>query len=337
MWKDPRTDYGDTREQLEKHMLAIAGMPNTRELGPDFSEGMNAVVDGRITDPRQIAIMVARGTVTASGGRELYDTLGRIRKPDDRLNAEYQARAFNQVKDTVLKDMNETDPATQMGRPSGKQLRKLNDIQTAILDSVKDAKGDTAEVAKRLRPEAIDELTERIYPQHERRRDYLSRYSPVNVNGITIPGNVSHDTKSQAAYLDIVAAPPIAMDKEGKPKPIDRVNWQKAVNLLLSYQSPEAKEHFKQLFPNQDPDYIIRSINPIAPPPGYAPPPLPTATREASELPAIIKRQNEAPQFSDVLTHNLFPPRPGATTAPIETPISNFLFGRQPKAEEANK
>jgi hypothetical protein len=220
--------------------------------------------------------------------------------------------------------MNETDPATQMGRPSGKQLRKMNDIQTAILDSVKDAKGDTTEVAKRLRPEAIDELTERIYPQHERHRDFVSRFAPINVNGITVPGNVSHDAKSQAAYLDIVVAPPMAIDKEGKPKPMEQANWQKAVNLLLSYQSPEAKEHFKQLFPNQDPDYIIRSINPIAPPPGYAPPPLPTATREASSFLGSLFRLG-------VPTPAEAPPAAAAT--PQEGPASTTFLGARPPHE----
>jgi hypothetical protein len=274
MWKDPRTDYGDTRELLEKHMLGLSGMQNLRELGPHFGDALTAITDGRITDPRQIAKMVGNGSVTYNGAKELYDTLGRMNKPDDRIVAEYQALAVKRVTETIYKDLNETDPITGQAKPSGKQIHMANDIQYAILDRIRAAGKDNDAIAKITSPEAIDALIEEKYPRYERHLDHISLGAPVNVGGITVPPIISTDPKSQLAYRDTVAAPPFATNPtSGKQEQLNAAGWQMAVNGLLQKPTPENIAAFTNKY-HMDAKYLLSVIKTAPVPAGYVPPPV---------------------------------------------------------------
>ena len=76
MRQDPRLDYGDTKIKLEAHMLGLAGIQDTRGLGPFFGEGFNGVVNGSITSSRQILQMEAQQKLTAQGSQSSHSDIG---------------------------------------------------------------------------------------------------------------------------------------------------------------------------------------------------------------------------------------------------------------------
>ena len=236
--------------------------------------------------------MEAQQKITPVAGDELIKKLGQMDKPDQRVLAEQQSLAFKRINETVLKDV-EVDPVTGQQKVNGKQLRMVNDIQYAILDQVRAAGQDLDKVGKITSAENVDKVIEAKYPWYERHLDRVSFGVPVNVGGIVVPPFVDQNPQTVTAYRDITAAPPFAIGKDGKQKPVPQPGWQQAVNMLLRNQSPENKAGFARMFPGQDPDRIIAAVKTVPMPAGA---PVPT-----------IRPQEEQAGIWSTIRKNLFP------------------------------
>ena len=284
MWDDPRTGIGDSRQQIEAHMLSQAGIKNTRGYGPFFNDAYQGVVNKQITSMQQLLQMGAQGKLTPAGVDETAKALSMMDKPDQQINAEQRALAFKNVSETIYKDLNETDPFTQQQKASGKQVNMVNRIQEGLLAQISAAKGDVDKVAKIVSSENVDKYIESVYPRYERHFDNVTRGGAVNLNGVVVPAFI--DTNSQTAYRDIALAPPSSMNaKTNKMELLPPEGWQMAVNGLLSKQTPENIAAFKQRYPSAPPpEYIIKSVKTVAPPPGSSPVPVVPAAREAMDL-----------------------------------------------------
>jgi hypothetical protein len=289
MWKDPRTDYGETREQLEAHMLGMAGIQNTRGLGTSYTEMFSAVANKEITDPRQIIQMEAQGQLTSAGAQKGLAALGAMGKPDHEVVVHQQALALQAIKQEVLKDTDESIPGM---KPSDKQYRKLFDVQSAFLAEVAAAGTDHDKIMKISSPEAVRDLVDRVYPWDQRNIDYMSRGATISIGGIPIPATVPSDTRSQTAYRNIVALPPTIPDKDGKPKAVPQQNWQQAIEILRETGNVAAFEHH---FPGQNGMRILKTIPYVKPPPGSNPPVVQPAEVPAGFWPSISPPTLEAP------------------------------------------
>jgi hypothetical protein len=320
MWKDPRTDYGETREQLEAHMLGLAGIQNTRGLGPLYTEAFSAIANKQITDTRQILQMEAQGKLTYTGGEHLIQALNQMGKPDHEVIIHQQALAQQAIKQEVLKD---TDENIIGMKPSEKQYKRLFDVLTAFNSQIAAAGTDTDKIMKIASPDAVRELVERVYPRYERNVDYMSRGAPLNLGGITIPATVPQDEKVQTAYRDIVALPPTIPDKDGKSKQVPAANWQQAIEILRETGNVAA---FQKHFPGQDGAYILKVLPYVKPPPGSNPP--------------VVQPAEATGGFWSTLGARLFPPQTQALESdktPISDAINRGLNVISPVPQEAKK
>ena len=321
MWKDPRTDYGETREQLEAHMLGLAGIQSTRGLGPFYTEAFNAVANKDITDPRQILQMEAQGKLTSAGGQHLIQALSQMGKPDHEAIMHRQNLAQQEIKNIVLKD---TDENVIGMKPSEKQYKRLTDVLFAFNDMILAAGSDQDKIAKIASPDSVRELVERTYPWYERNVDYMSRGAPINLNGVNIPATVPPDPKVQTAYRDIVALPPTMTDKDGKAKAVPMANWQQAIEILRQTGNVAA---FEKHFPGQNGARILKAVPYVAAARGAAPPP--------------VVEPAEGPGFFGSLGSRLFPGRtPGAPNAFQEfggEVMKNLGLQEKPPQGEAKK
>jgi hypothetical protein len=271
MWNDPRLQYGETQGKLESYMEKLAFGEDAENLGPQFSKLWHGMVTGELRTHQQVLEARDNGAVSWAGAKQLITGLDLKDKPDARVAQEQQSLAFKQIEQEIYKDQHDTDPVTGQSKPSYKQMRAVNDVERSILNQVAAAGGDLDKVAKIVSSENVDAQIEATYPRFARRLDYMSRGAPVNLGGITVPGGVAE--ASRTAYQDIAAVPPTVPDKDGKMVPMDRGQWQIAINGLL--ENPARAAGFAAKFQGSagvpDPAYILKSIHYTAPPP---PPPV---------------------------------------------------------------
>ncbi len=307
MWQDPRTDYGETRGHLEQFMQKIAFGEDQDDLGSKYIDAFHGVVTGKLTTSQQALEMMDRGDLTWKGGQKIIQALNTKDKPDQAAIHTRMALANDQIKVTVLKDVDEN-----LGmKPSPKQSIKVNDVLRALNTEILGAGGDLDKIAKITSSEHVKDLIEQVYPLYERNVDYMSRGASLNLGGITIPPTVPQDERAQTAYRDIVALPPSIADKDGKTKQVPQENWQQAIEILRQTRNVAA---FDKKFPGKDGAYILKSIPYVTPPPGSNPP---------------VVQPAQAPSFWSVMGSRLFPPASeGVKSLQLdtgETPISDAI------------
>ena len=79
MWKDPSLEYGDTKRLLEARMLGLAGIQDTRELGPGYDAALNGILTGEIKSIKQILEMENSHALTNKGADELIERFTSLR------------------------------------------------------------------------------------------------------------------------------------------------------------------------------------------------------------------------------------------------------------------
>jgi hypothetical protein len=317
MWQDPRTDYGETRNNLQAHMLAGAGIQDTRGFGNFYTEAFDAIANKQITDPRQILQMEAQQKLTYAGGEHLIQALNQMGKPDHEVVIHQQALALNAIKQEVLKD---TDENIVGMKPSDKQYRKLFDVQSAFLSEIAAAGTDHDKIMKISSPEAVRALVDRVYPWYQRNEDYVTRGGPVNVNGVNIPPTVPDDPKIQSAYQSIAKLPPTVTGKDGKAMQISVPVWQRAIEIIRKNPSPENLAQF-QAHTGQDPQRIIKALPYVAPPPGYTPPVVAATPEPAGFFSTLFRLGVPVPTE---------PAAAPAGTPAVEKPPATFLGANPP-------
>lgn len=263
MWKDPRLQYGETQGQLESYMQKLAFGEDAEKLGDKYAAGFHSVVTGQIKSPQQILEMMDHGDVTWAGGQKLFTALNAKDKPEQAAIHQRIDFANQQIKNAVLKNMDENGVTGE--KPTPKMYEKLTDTLQALNNLWIAAGGDQEKIAKMTSHEAVQELIERTYPLYERNADRVLGGAKTFAN-IAVPQAVAGDQKSQTAYRDIVGLPPtLTNPSSGKSEQMDVPTWSDAVNRLLARPTPENVAGFTKRF-GTDGAYIVRSIRLGSPP-----------------------------------------------------------------------
>jgi hypothetical protein len=225
MWEDPRTDYGETRQHLENAMQTLAFGENTMNLGSGYASALDAIATGRVTSARQILQMENDGLLTAKGYSNLMARFSTLDKPNKEQDTRRDALAINHIKSIIMKDLDENSPIPGM-KPGPKQYDMLDKTIQAYMDALDEAGDDRTARRKVTSLEAVKELVDQVYPWDQRHADRISLGQQTQPSGLVIPPTVQSDSRSQQAYKNIVAYPPMVKDKDGKEKQVSTEGWQ---------------------------------------------------------------------------------------------------------------